>query len=77
MTSTYHGRPQRRNNIGLSGFLGLPLLDWRDPASAKAPYPVGLTPGGRVVFQRTQRPVSTCNFLATIAGLGQEHDNAR
>lgn len=77
MTLTYHGRPSRRNNIGLSEFLGLPLLDWREPATATPPYPTGLTAGGRIIFQRTKRPVATCNLIATVAGLGQEYDHAR
>ena len=68
------------NNTGLPNFYGLPLLDWHEPANSNrlpTPFPSGLTAGGRVVFQRTRRPVSTCNLLATVAGLGQEYDHAR
>ena len=77
MTSTYHGRPSRRNNIGLSEFLCLPLLDWREPPTTNDYYPPGLTDGGRLIFMRTRRPVPTCNLLATVAGIGQEVDYAQ
>lgn len=66
------------NNTRLPEFLGLPLLDWREPAhanSTKSPYPAGLTTGGRVIFSRTRRSVSTCNLLARLAGLGQEAEH--
>ena len=63
------------NNTGLPEFFGLPLLDWREPTHGNR-VPAGLTPGGRIVFNRTRRPVSTCNLMASLAGLGQEvrHD---
>ncbi|MCW5720010.1 MAG: hypothetical protein KIS86_02600 [Devosia sp.] len=71
----YHGRALPRNDLGLPDFFGLPLLDWREPANSSHPHDTGsasLTPGGRIIFNRTRRPVSTCNLLARLAGLGSE-----
>lgn len=73
--SQYHERAPQRNNSAYSFFSGLPLLDWHEAANSNEPrasYPTGLTAGGRVVFQRTRRPVSTCNAIARLANIGQE-----
>lgn len=63
------------NSTGLPEIFGLPLLDWREPANSNALNDTNstiLTPGGRIIFNRTRRPVSTCNLLASLAGLGSE-----
>ena len=63
------------DNTGLPNFSGMPLLDWREAANSNTPrasYPSGLTVGGRIFFERTRRPVSTCNALAALAGIGPE-----
>lgn len=65
------------NNTGLPEF-GLPLLDWREPANSNHQHDTdtaNLTTGGRIIFNRTRRPVSTCNLLARLAGLGSEVDH--
>lgn len=74
----YHGRALPRNDFGLPEFFGLPLLDWREPANSNTlndTDPTSLTPGGRIIFNRIRRPVSTCNLLARLAGLGSEVDH--
>jgi len=80
MTSLYHKRALPRNDFGLPGFLGLPLFDWAERAQSlpsEPHYPDGLTAGGRIVYRRTRRPVSTCNAIAALAGLGcSEVDHA-
>lgn len=69
MTSLYHKRALPRNDTGLPEFLGLPLFDWREsPRPRSSTYPEGLTAGGRIIYHRTRRPVSTCNTLARLAG---------
>ena len=73
--SQYHERAWSRNDIGLPKFSGLPLLDWRAPANSNTPNLNALTPGGRIIFNRTRRPISTCNMLARLAGLGSEIDH--
>lgn len=66
-----------RNDTGLPEFLGLPLFDWREsPRPCPPSYPEGLTAGGRIIYRRTHRPVSTCNALAALAGVGMEIDHA-
>ena len=76
----YHEPASAGNATGLPFYAGLPLLDWREAANSNnphAPYPSGptaggLTAGGRIVFERTRRPVATCNAIARLAGIGQE-----
>ena len=73
--NTYHEPASAGNATGLSFFAGLPLLDWREAANSNnphAPFPSDLTAGGRLVFERTRRPVATCNAIAQLAGIGQE-----
>lgn len=74
----YHGRALPRNNTGLPESTGLPLFDWcKAPASTtpKNTSSASLTPGGRIIFNRTRRPVATCNLLARLAGLGTEAEH--
>jgi hypothetical protein len=33
-----------------------------------------LSRGGREIYRRTHRPTSTCNMLATLAGIGVERE---
>lgn len=71
----YHKPALAGNNTGLPFFSGMPLFDWLNAANSnnpKTPFPAGLTAGGRVVFERTRRPVSTCNAIARLANIGQE-----
>ena len=71
----YHEPALAGNATGLPFFAGLPLLNWHEAANSNhphAPYPSGLTSGGRIVFERTRRPVATCNAIARLAGIGQE-----
>lgn len=56
------------NNTGLPKFTG-PVLPKEIPNTLPTP---GLTDGGKVIFQRTRRPVATCNLLARLAGIGTE-----
>lgn len=83
--NAYHEPASAGNATGLPFYAGLPLLDWREAANSNnphAPYPSGLTAGGltaggltaggRIVFERTRRPVATCNAIARLAGIGQE-----
>lgn len=62
-------------STGLPFFSGMSPFAWHEAANSNIPrasYPAGLTSGGRIVFERTKRPVSTCNALAALAGIGQE-----
>jgi len=72
---SYIRRASPRNGYGLPKFFGLPLLDWREPANSNIPNMNALTPGGRIIFNRTRRPIATCNMLARLAGLGSEIDH--
>jgi hypothetical protein len=36
------------------------------------PRNVSLTPGGELIYRRTCRPISTCNAVAALAGIGQK-----
>ena len=56
-TQLLHDRGDRRNIPH-----HVPILD--DAAKA-------LSPGGRVIYIRTRRPVETCNAIAEVAGLGE------
>jgi hypothetical protein len=67
--------PASADNTALPLFFGLPLLDWREPASndsTKSPYPTGLTAAGRVVWRKCRRDVAVCNAIASLAGIGLE-----
>lgn len=67
----YHKPASAGNAEGLPNFSGLPLFDFfPTAANCNAPEPSGLTPGGRIVYRRTRRPVATCNAIAGLAGLG-------
>lgn len=69
MTFPYHGRALPRNGKGAPDFAGLPLFDFFTAHTFNRPEPDGLTPGGRIIYRRTRRPVSTCNTLARLAGI--------
>jgi len=58
MTSVHHAAVRR--NI---------LMDVPDHHHTREPA-VELTLGGREIWRRTRRPVSTCNALAALAGIG-------
>ena len=67
MSITYH-EPASAGNAS-----GLPKSGNRRRERHQSDFDASaLTPGGRVIFSRTRRPVSTCNLLASLAGLGRE-----
>lgn len=66
------------NAEGLPKISGLPLFDWlaRTPTfPTDTSLPAGLSTGGRLIYRRCRRPVETCNALAAVWGIGQEHDH--
>ena len=75
MTFQYHGRALPRNGKGVSEISGLPLFEHFTIQKQYEPDPDGLTPGGRIVYRRTRRPVATCNTIAALAGVGIEVEN--
>lgn len=72
----YHKPALAGNAEGLPNFSGLPLFDFFTAHPLHRQEPDGLTAGGRIVYRRTRRPVSTCNALAALAGVGMEVDHA-
>lgn len=66
----YHKLASAGNAEGLPNFSGLPLFDFFATSTFNIIEPPGLTPGGRIVYRRTLRPVETCNAIAALAGVG-------